>query len=80
MKKLFSILLTLILTFALFGCNEPNTTASLEFYAPDGAPALSIAKFINDKENFGMDKDVSVHYNVVSANNIGPTNACKRCK
>ncbi|MBQ4099307.1 MAG: hypothetical protein IJC87_04210 [Clostridia bacterium] len=75
MKKLFSILLTLILTFALFGCNEPNTTASLEFYAPDGAPALSIAKFINDKENFGMDKDVSVHYNVVSANNIGPTMA-----
>jgi ABC-type nitrate/sulfonate/bicarbonate transport system substrate-binding protein len=39
-------------------------------FAPDGAPALSIAKFINDNENF-ID-DVTVDYNVVSANDIGP--------
>lgn len=73
MKKLFSILLTFILTIALFGCDEKISTAPLEFYAPDGAPALSIAKFINDKENFGMGNDVAVHYNVVSASDIGPT-------
>ena len=75
MKKLFSILLTLILTFALFGCTEPTSPDTLKFYAPDGAPALSIAKFINDKENFGMGEEVTVNYNVVSANNIGPTMA-----
>ncbi len=45
--------------------------ANLTFYAPDGAPALSIAKFIKDNENFGMNANIS--YNVVSASNIGPT-------
>ena len=48
-----------------------ETPANLTFYAPDGAPALSIAKFIKDNENFGMNANIS--YNVVSASNIGPT-------
>ena len=42
----------------------------LTFYAPDGAPALSIAKFIKDGEDFGMNANIT--YNVVSASNIGP--------
>ena len=38
------------------------------FYAPDGAPALSIAKFISDGENFV--EGASFNYNVVVADNI----------
>lgn len=81
MKKLLTILLALLLTFASFSlvsCTQTKQSdkesveepATLSFYAPDGAPALSIAKFIKDGEDFGMNADIS--YNVVSANNIGP--------
>ena len=38
------------------------------FYAPDGAPALSIAKFIADGENFV--EGATFNYNVVVADNI----------
>ncbi len=41
---------------------------ALSFYAPDGAPALSIAKFISSGENFGINADIS--YNVVSSSDI----------
>ena len=37
--------------------------------APDGAPALAIAKFINDNQNFGTGKTFS--YKVVSSSKIG---------
>lgn len=49
------------------GGDSPKKTYT--FVAPDGAPALSIAKQINDGENFGMNADVN--YSVVSASNIG---------
>lgn len=81
MKKLLTILLALLLTFASFSlvsCKQSDESVKesvdepvkLSFYAPDGAPALSIAKFIKDGEDFGMNAEIS--YNVVSANNIGP--------
>ena len=42
---------------------------TVKVVAPDGAPALVIAKFINDNENFGKEKTFS--YSVVMANTIG---------
>ena len=42
---------------------------TVKVVAPDGAPALAIAKFINDNENFGTEKTFS--YSVVMSNNIG---------
>lgn len=42
---------------------------TIKVIAPDGAPALAMAKFINDNENFGTGKDFS--YTVVAATNIG---------
>ena len=41
---------------------------SITFCAPDGAPAIAIAKFIFDGENFGTGK--SVNYQVVKADQI----------
>lgn len=77
MKKFLALLLTAfiaICSLSLVACNNENNNGNdgpknLSFYAPDGAPALAIAKFINDSEDFGMDADFS--YNVVSASNIG---------
>ena len=53
-----------------------NGTANGEFtkdvvnvVAPDGAPALAIAKFIFDNENFGTDK--TFNYKVVNSSKIG---------
>lgn len=74
MKKLVTILLTLILcltSFSAIGCISPsnNGPKNISFYAPDGAPALAIAKFINDNENFGLDGVID--YKIVSANDIG---------
>ena len=45
------------------------SNGSLTFYCPDGAPALAIAKCIEDKESFGTLKNVE--YNVVAAGDIG---------
>ncbi|MBQ7373378.1 MAG: hypothetical protein IJW64_02295 [Clostridia bacterium] len=78
MKKLFALLFALMLafsSFALVSCEqvESGEKTPLSFYAPDGAPALSIAKFINDKEDF--DTGVEINYNVVSSSVIGPTMA-----
>lgn len=74
MKKFLSLFLGLLIaftTFSLVACDTPDSQSqNLKMYAPDGAPALSIAKFINDNENF-ID-GVTVDYNVVSANDIGP--------
>lgn len=73
MKKLLTLLLAFVLalsSFSLFACDGKKDGAkSLTFYAPDGAPALAIAKFISDNENFGIDADIT--YSVTSANDIG---------
>lgn len=74
MKKFLTALLTAILSVTLlfsFGCKDQPEEGSLSVYAPDGAPALSIAKFINDNEDFGT--GATMDYNVISASNIGPT-------
>ena len=42
---------------------------TVKVVVPDGAPALAIAKFINDGRNFDTGKTFS--YNVVMPNNIG---------
>ena len=49
--------------------NGEFTADKITVYCPDGAPALSIAKFINDNESFGTDK--TFEYHVVNANQIG---------
>ncbi|MBE7087843.1 MAG: hypothetical protein E7369_06045 [Clostridiales bacterium] len=46
------------------------TADTVKVFAPDGAPALAIAKFINDNEDFGTNK--TFEYTVVSSSNIGP--------
>lgn len=74
MKKLFNIFLTLILSITAIcvggcGADKGGNDGTLSFYAPDGAPALAIAKFINDGENFGL--DANVEYEVVSSGKIG---------
>lgn len=48
------------------GTFDSNT---VNVVAPDGAPALAIAKFIFDNENFDTDK--TFNYKVVAASNIG---------
>lgn len=68
MKRLLTILLSALICLSVLimgGCNEKEFYT---FYCPDGAPALSIAGFISDKENFDADKPFS--YNVVSATEI----------
>ena len=84
MKKFLTILLTAIIAATaagLFACAKNDNTGdngekpapaepvSLSFYMPDGAPALSVAKFVNDKENFGVE-NLTINYNVVSATEI----------
>lgn len=77
MKKFLIILLTAIIATTaagLFACakdkeNKPSEPAVLSFYMPDGAPALSVAKFLKDGENFGKE-NLTIDYNVVSAAEI----------
>lgn len=45
------------------------TAEQIKVFAPDGAPALAIAKYIHDNENFGLNK--TFNYNVVKADEIG---------
>ncbi len=72
MKKLLTLIFSLLLcvsTLSFVACGENSADPdTLSVYAPDGAPALSIAKFIADEENFG---DYSVSYNIVAATDIG---------
>ncbi len=70
MKKLFTLLIACVISVTsvfFVGCKDKD--ASLSFYAPDGAPALAVAKFIYDGENFGT--DATVEYNVVASSDIG---------
>ncbi len=66
MKKVALLLLSAILALATFaGCSEKGTdVVAVRVYAPDGAPAIGMAKLIND--NFG-DAD----YKIVPPANIG---------
>lgn len=69
MKRLITLLVALISAFTCVfatGCGDDKTDISV--YAPDGAPALSIAKFINDNEAFGTEK--TFNYNIVSSAEI----------
>ena len=62
MKKIFNILLTFIfITTLLFtGCGKSdNNKDALSVYCPDGAPALSVAKILDDK-NSNFDVNVVV--------------------
>ncbi len=47
-------------------------TDTIDVYAPDGAPALAIAKYIKDNENFGLSNEFN--YNVVAANTLASSN------
>ena len=75
MKKFLAIILSVVSAFTVFAfsaCGKDTkdfTYTNLSVYAPDGAPALSIAKFINDGEDFV--NDIEVVYNVVAASSIG---------
>ena len=72
MKKFIAIALSIVSVFAVSvfsACGDKADGTTLTVYAPDGAPALSVAKFINDKEDFGT--ELTVNYNVVAASNIG---------
>lgn len=76
MKKFFAVILSVMLALCMcaFTCENPEGEKdALTFYAPDGAPALAIAKLINDQESFGIDADIT--YSVVASSDIGPTMA-----
>lgn len=49
MKKLVSLICALILSFSLSACDKGDT---LSVYAPDGAPALSLVKAIENSTGF----------------------------
>lgn len=70
MKKLIALILSVLslaTCFAFSGCKAP-APQTLTFYAPDGAPALAIAKLMANNETLGFE---SVDYNVVSSEEIG---------
>ena len=74
MKRLNSRFLFAAAALFAVGCkkgggNEFADATVINVYAPDGAPALAIAKFINDAENFGTGADTAYH--VVSPSDIG---------
>ena len=71
MKRFLSLVCTaLVLAVSVFGISCSKEQADvLNFYAPDGAPAFAIAKFINDGEDFGT--DATINYNVVASSDIG---------
>ncbi len=67
MKKLLTILLSVVFIFtavSFTACSDEDN-AKLSLYAPDGAPALSVARLLDDKE---IIKDVEI--NVVLASTI----------
>ena len=75
MKKFLSVILSIMLIMsvcALVACNNntenPDNTenVSISIVAPDGAPALSLAKLMNDDNQFGA----KVTYKVVNASDI----------
>lgn len=72
MKKLLTLIISVLMllgTAFSFSCGKKPLEGELSFYCPDGAPALAIAKCIEDGENFSTVK--TVNYNVVASNMIG---------
>lgn len=68
MKKIISLIIALFCcTLCCVGCGA-NNKEYFTVYAPDGAPAVAIAKFISEKEKFGSEKEF--RYNVVTAAEI----------
>ncbi len=70
MKKFLAFILGFVIAvvFSISACKGREIEGSFTFVVPDGAPALSIAKFINDDENFGTKATFS--YSVVSSAEI----------
>ena len=69
MKKILYLFLALFLfaqSFILFSCK--NNNEGFLFVCPDGAPALSISKYIYENNNFGLEN--KVNYKIVSSNRI----------
>ena len=70
MKKILAVLIAvsmLMCTFAFAACGDESAVKiSVSITVPDGAPALAVAKLINDDENFG----IKVKYKVVNASDI----------
>ncbi len=67
MKRILTLILSVLFAFGLTSCSKP-IEGNFTFVAPDGAPALAIAKFINDDENFGT--EANFEYSVVSSGAI----------
>ena len=68
MKKFITLILSLLLLLVSlfsFGCKTETQSDKLQLYAPDGAPALSVARLIHDKKAVGEVKN-----NVVNASAI----------
>jgi len=62
--------MTTLMAFTLFGCGvNTDTTDTIEVYAPDGAPALALAKLIAEDMQF----EQNVNYTIVSPSNISNT-------
>ncbi len=76
MKKFLSLLFSIICIFtalSFVACKEDNTKLSL--YAPDGAPALSVARLLDDQN---IVKDVEVNIVLASTINAFVTGAEKK--
>ena len=72
MKKILTILLSFCLIFSCLsfgGCSKTNQSGVLTIYAPDGAPALALAKQIVDNDNFKTGR--VANYKIVKADVIG---------
>ena len=72
-QRLFAVALAMAVTFfaALsFGCVKKDAEGSIKVVAPDGAPALAIAKLIGENQNFGYEKSQFL-YSVVASSDIG---------
>ena len=66
MKKIISLLVSILLIFSVSACANRDGQSKIEVYVPDGAPTLSILQLIHENNQF----DKEVKYNVVSASQI----------
>lgn len=75
MKKLFTFVLCALACVctafgfaacSLFSGAEPEEKTTVSVYAPDGAPALALAKLMKEESGFGL----SVDYNIVASTAI----------
>lgn len=64
MKKIVSSLLALTVLFAFCGCGDKDKSGTVNVYAPDGAPAISLSKMIADKYE-------GAKFNIVAPEQIG---------